>query len=183
MRSQLIRFHGKNCQNLIFFILPGSLLCTKRFGQPLESSRPPGWGQGKRKLPRRVRLIFWLFSSASDNRDAYDIFAKGNFLRPQTSCAWQRSWLESSLHWFHPLSCQNLGSFYLREIRDYLWFFEIFIKSSTFLESEKKFFNRKNSLMATLSKFMIQLSVQWRIKTCPEHALSKRVFERQVLIL
>ena len=26
-----------------------------------------------------MRLIFWLFSSASDNRDAYDIFAKGNF--------------------------------------------------------------------------------------------------------
>ena len=39
IRSQVIRFHEKSYQNLIF---PGSLLCTKRFGQPLESSRPPG---------------------------------------------------------------------------------------------------------------------------------------------
>jgi len=108
-----------------------------------------------------VRLIFWLFSSASDNRDAYDIFAKGNFfaasdkLRVTKVLAGIKSALVSSP--FVPKS----GAFYLREIRGViLLFFEIFIKSSTFLESERFFKDYNVIANGEFIKFTIQLSVQ-----------------------
>ena len=64
-----------------------------------------------------LRLIFWLFRLRRTIATLTMLLLRKNSGLRQVA-RYKRFWLESSLHWLHPLSCQNLGPFTLEKFEE-----------------------------------------------------------------